>query len=210
MGWTTRWRVGWGGRGAAALAVLIAVFAPSAASASPPAASDFAARILRSGDHGGWPFAVVDKHAALLLVYHGDGRLAGSTPVLLGATPGDEATADVGLRTQTGRLRAADKTTPAGRFEAEPGHNLQGEAVVWIDYARALALHRLRPGSPQEQRAERLASATPADNRISAGCVVVPVAFYEAVVDPLLGRSHSVFYVLPEGDAAALAMASLR
>jgi hypothetical protein len=49
-----------------------------------------------------------------------------------------------------------------------------------------------------EHRAERLASATPDDNRITFGCIVVPVAFYESVVEPLLGRQRDVVYVLPE------------
>ena len=31
-----------------------------------------------------------------------------------------------------------------------------------------------------------------------AGCVVVPVAFYQAVVQPLLGSQRGVVYVLPE------------
>ena len=36
------------------------------------------------------------------------------------------------------------------------------------------------------------------DNRSTLGCVVVPVAFYLDVVEPLLGRSSGVVYVLPE------------
>jgi len=44
----------------------------------------------------------------------------------------------------------------------------------------------------------RLDSPSPDDNRISAGCVIVPVAFYEGVVAPTLGTNRSVIYVLPE------------
>ncbi len=61
-----------------------------------------------------------------------------------------------------------------------------------------LAIHRLRPALPQERRAERLSSATPDDKRISSGCVVVPVSFYDAVISPVLGKSYAVVYVLPE------------
>ena len=182
---------------------------PGPAFPLPEAATRLARRVFAAADHGGLPFAVVDKAAAVLMVYRADGHLAGATPVLLGLTPGDQATADVGQRTQAGRLRAADRTTPAGRFAAEPGHNLSGESVVWIDYGKAFAIHRLRAGLPQERRAERLASPSPADNRISAGCVVVPVKFYEAVVDPLLGRGRSVFYVMPEERAASASVALL-
>jgi hypothetical protein len=57
-----------------------------------------------------------------------------------------------------------------------------------------------RPGAGAAAGA--LASPTPDDNRISAGCVIVPVAFYEAVVAPTLGSSRSVIYVLPESHSA--------
>jgi hypothetical protein len=43
-----------------------------------------------------------------------------------------------------------------------------------------------------------MASADPRDKRISAGCVVVPVAFFDSVVSPVLGRGEAVVYVLPE------------
>ena len=69
-----------------------------------------------------------------------------------------------------------------------------------MDYAAQLAIHRLRPADPRERRAERLASASADDNRISLGCVVVPVGFYESVVAPSLGKSRGVVYVLPETE----------
>ena len=86
----------------------------------------------------------------------------------------------------------------AGRFASEPGRNDKGEEIVWIDYAAALAIHRLRPAPAQERRPARLASPTPDDNRISAGCIVVPVAFYDTVVAPTLGSGRGIVYVLPE------------
>ena len=59
-------------------------------------------------------------------------------------------------------------------------------------------MHRLRAVEPTERRAERLASPTPDDNRISYGCVNVPAAFYDSVVKPVLGAAPAVVYVLPE------------
>jgi hypothetical protein len=47
-------------------------------------------------------------------------------------------------------------------------------------------------------RARRLATPSPSDNRVSAGCVVVPVEFYATVVQPLLGLGRGVVYVMPE------------
>jgi hypothetical protein len=123
--------------------------------------------------------------------------------VLLGETAGDQIIPGVGARAQRGRLSPGDRVTTAGRFVSEPGHNLSGESVVWIDYESALAIHRMRPGAAQQDRALRLASADPQARRVSAGCVVVPVAFYEAVVAPVLGRSRGVIYVMAEASRAA-------
>ena len=153
--------------------------------------------ILDSHDNQGKPFAVVDKKAAQLRIHAADGRLIGSSPALLGLAPGDSAIADIAHRAPSS-LRPFERTTPAGRFESQPGRNLRGEEIVWLDYAASLAIHRLRPAAAAERRAQRLASASPADNRISLGCVVVPVAFYEQVVAPVLGHGRAVVYVLPE------------
>ncbi len=159
---------------------------------------DVARWVMATADAGGRPFAIVDKKAAQLFVFERDGRLVGSTPVLLGSTPGDHTVAGVGQRAQSGQVGPHERTTPAGRFASAPGHNIDGEAIVWVDYASALAIHRLRPGAGRQRRLARLASATPHDNRASLGCVVVPEAFYEKAVQPLLGRVRGVVYVLPE------------
>ena len=152
---------------------------------------------LASGDHRARPFAVVDKKDARLYVFTGHGRLVGATPALLGLARGDESVPGVGRKVSTGIPRH-ERTTPAGRFESEPGHNVSGEAIVWFDYDAALAIHRLRPAAPSERRPQRLASDSPADNRISLGCVVIDEAFYEQVVAPTLGKQRGVVYVLPE------------
>lgn len=156
-----------------------------------------ASRVLATTDHRGKPFAIVDKRNARLYVFDPAGRLVGASAVLLGLAAGDTASADIALR-RPASLAPHERSTPAGRFESQPGHNDKGEAIVWIDYAASLAIHRLRPAPWQEYRAERLASPAPDDNRISYGCIVVPVAFYDAVVEPSLGRRHGVVYVLPE------------
>lgn len=153
---------------------------------------------LRARDANGRPFAVVDKNAARIYVFHADGRLAGHSPALLGATRGDHTVPGVGLRAQTGDVRPDERTTPAGRFEAVPGENAKGEHVVWVDYDSAFAIHRLRPGFSYGPRASRLAAGTPDTMRVSWGCVVVPVAFYRGVVERVLGKVRSVVYVLPE------------
>ena len=169
--------------------------------ATPQAAYELGQRVVDTGDHAGLPFVIVHKRSGLALVYHANGRLAGASSVLLGLTIGDQAAAGVGERTRDGTLRRSDLTTPAGRFESEPGHNLGGEPIVWIDYASALAIHRLRHGATRTQRALRLASVHSGDKRASAGCVVVPEAFYDRVIGPILGRGRSIVYVMPEDSS---------
>ena len=154
--------------------------------------------VMGSADHQGLPFAVVDKKSARIYVFDAGGRLSGVAPALLGQTVGDESAPDVGLHTQAGEVPVQERTTPAGRFVSKPGRNLSGEHVVWVDYTTAFAIHRLRPGASLRSREARLASDSPDDNRASLGCVVVPPAFYDEVVQPLLGRSRAVIYVLPE------------
>jgi hypothetical protein len=165
--------------------------------------------ILASGDPAGKPFAVVDKRAAKLYVFDARGGLAGHTAALLGSAWGDHSVPGVGLRTQTNTLTLEDRTTPAGRFESVPGRNNTGEHVVWADYETAFAIHRLRPGPAEQPRARRLATMTPDDNRVSYGCVVVPVAFYERVVLPVLGASRAVVYVMPETQPLDLTFGAL-
>lgn len=153
--------------------------------------------VVQAQDHAGRPFALVDKKAAMLYLFGPDGRLRAASPALLGLAPGDRGEPDLNQR-DLNTLAPHERTTPAGRFEAQPGRNLQGEPVVWVDYGAALAIHRLRPGPAHERRAARLQSPSPADNKVSLGCVVVPVAFYVQQVEPLLGAGRSVVYVLPE------------
>lgn len=152
---------------------------------------------LDSGDNRHRPFAVVDKKAALLFVFSTNGALLGTTPVLLGQAPGDHSVPGV-ADGDVNRIPLADRTTPAGRFTSQPGRNLSGEAVVWFDYQAALAIHRVRPGASQAPRMARLGTAGAEDKRASLGCVVVPPAFYDAVIAPVLGRQRGVVYVLPE------------
>ena len=153
--------------------------------------------VASHADNQGMSFVIVDKKNARMFVFEPDGRLRAATAVLLGAGPGDESVPDIASRDPAG-LQLHERTTPAGRFLSEPGRNLKGEDIVWVDYDAKIAIHRLRPDAAYAQRALRLASKAADDKRVSLGCIVVPVGFYEDVVKPALGHRPGVVYVLPE------------
>ena len=158
--------------------------------------------VVGSGNQQGMAFALIDKTAAQLHLFSPQGALRASTPVLLGLARGDDSTPGIGERPMSNIL-AHERTTPAGRFVSEPGRNLQGHDIVWLDYDSAVSLHRVRSANRAERRLQRLASATASDNRISYGCVNVPAAFYDRYVAPYWGQQSGVIYVLPEMQSAA-------
>lgn len=148
-------------------------------------------------DHKQMSFVVIDKKNAQLYVFDAQAKLMDKTPILLGKAIGDHTVPGIGSK-PLDQVKEDEKTTPAGRFIAEPGRNLNGEDIIWVDYDAAVSMHRLRFVNAKERRAQRLASPTSADNRISFGCINVPVAFYEGVLSPQVKKSGAVVYVLPE------------
>lgn len=152
---------------------------------------------VASNDHGALPFVVIDKREARLYVFDAGGRLSGAAPVLLGLAPGDDSVPGIGER-PLAEVRPEERTTPAGRFVAEPGLNLDGEDIIWVDYEAAVSMHRVRATKPAERRLERLATATATDNRISYGCINLPAAFYDEVLSPAFSATMGIVYVLPE------------
>ena len=148
-------------------------------------------------DTHGLPFLIVDKRRATVSAFDASGRLLGSAPALLGLARGDDSVPGIGER-KIADIRPHERTTPAGRFAAELGSNASGEDILWVDYDAAVSMHRVRPVSAAQRRLERLASATPADNRISYGCINIPAAFYDDVVKPLFVPRNGIVYVLPD------------
>jgi hypothetical protein len=153
--------------------------------------------IVDSSDNQAMPFMIVDKVNAQVLVFDNDGKLQGAAPALLGLARGDESTPGIGER-RLSAILPYERTTPAGRFVASLDHNVHGAEILWIDYATSISLHKVVKGTPSEQRARRLDSATAADNRISFGCINVPAGFYDKVVSPAFTGTNGVVYILPE------------
>jgi hypothetical protein len=180
--------------GAAPAAVHLADFHGEAPS---PDAKLMANWVTATDDNHEHAFILVDKKDARVYVFNPDGQLKDSAPALLGQARGDQilpGTADKPLA----EMKPDEKITPAGRFVAEPGVNADNEDVIWVDYDAAISMHRVRPMVERERRLERLATLTTDDNRISFGCINLPVSFYEDVAKPTVDKYGAVIYVVPE------------
>jgi hypothetical protein len=117
--------------------------------------------------------------------------------VLVGITRGDLSKPEAGDR-ELSDIPVSDRTTPAGRFVAKFGHAAGGRDVLWVDYPTAISLHAVITTNKKQRRLQRLNSPTPADNRITFGCINVPTAFYSNVVKPLFKGKSGIVYILPE------------
>jgi len=196
---------------ALALALVNPAMAVAEEAAAPPAAAvdllpqgqevadtvvELAGWVVATRDSEGYPFAIMDKAAAQILVFGGDGRLRGAAPALFGSAVGDHIApgiAGLALREIPGK----DRTTPAGRFVGGFGPSLDAGRVLWVDYDSGVSIHPTATGVRSEKRAERLASPQPDDNRITHGCINVAPEFYGQVIEPVFARG-GVFYILPE------------
>ncbi len=153
--------------------------------------------IVSSRDNLNLPFAIVDKVNAKVYVFAMDGEFYGAAPVLLGLAKGDHTAPGIGDMPMS-RIPPGERTTPAGRFVSTFGRNHKGKEILWLDYDQSLSMHAVVKGTAQDRRAERLASSTPLDNRISFGCINVPVDFFQNVIQGKFTDAGGVVYVLPE------------
>lgn len=153
--------------------------------------------VAATHDNAGMPFVIVDKIHAEVFVFDAAGHLQAGAPALLGLARGDRSVEGVGDEKMSA-IRPQERITPAGRFLASLGRDSHGKEILWVDYKDAIALHPVVKGTPQERRAERLASLTSADNRISYGCINVPLSFYRKFISPVFANTSGIVYVLPE------------
>ena len=163
--------------------------------------------IVDSGDNHGMPFVIVDKKEAKVFVFHADGLLRGAAPALLGLALGDDSVPGIGNR-KLSTILPDERTTPAGRFVAALDRNLHGGEILWVDYDAAISMHPVITSNPKEQRAQRLASPSVLDNRISYGCINVPAEFFKNVVSAALKGTNGIVYILPETRTSRQVFAS--
>ena len=153
--------------------------------------------VVSSRDNLNMPFAIIDKVNATVYVFGADGQFYGAAPVLLGLAKGDHSLPGIGKMPMS-RIPPSERTTPAGRFVTQMGRDPKGKQTLWLDYEDALSMHAVVKGTARDRRAERLASPTPLDNRISFGCINVPVPFFENVIATKFSDAAGIVYVLPE------------
>lgn len=156
--------------------------------------------IVASGDNRSLPYVVIDKNAARAFLFNSKGKYLANAPVLIGIAMGDEATPGVGQKSLA-ELGPAEKTTPAGRFLAKMGLAAGRKSVLWVDYAASVALHEIPTGNLKERRRERMLSPNVDDNRVTFGCINVPLRFYNRGIRPLFLKKGGYVYVLPDSKA---------
>ena len=157
--------------------------------------------VIDSGDNSGLPFLLVDKVNARVFAFDPAGHLQGTAPALLGMARGDRLLAPNSATMS--RMPPQVRITPAGRFVSRLAIDSHGKELLVLNYEAAISLHPVVKGTPAEHRAERLASPTPLDNRISFGCINVPPEFYTTFVHPAFNKTKGVVYVLPETGPAS-------
>jgi hypothetical protein len=153
--------------------------------------------VVSSRDNLNMPFAIIDKVNAKVYVFGADGRFYGAAPVLLGLAKGDHSLPGIGKMPMS-LIPPSERTTPAGRFVTQMGRDPKGKQTLWLDYEDALSMHAVVTGTARDRRAERLASPSPLDNRISFGCINVPGPFFHNVIATKFSDTAGIVYVLPE------------
>ena len=144
---------------------------------------------------------IIDKVHAMVMMFDASGQLQGAAPALLGLARGDDSSPDIGQR-KLSSIRLDKRTTQAGRFMASLGRDVYGKEMLWVDYDTAISLHPIVKGTPAERRSQRLNSPSPDDNRISYGCINVPLKFYELLVKHAFTGTSGIVYILPETRTA--------
>jgi hypothetical protein len=158
--------------------------------------------VATSKDNGGLPFIVVDKANARVYAFNPLAQLKATAPILLGGGVGDKVL--VSPDAPMSAIPEAKRITPAGRYVSKLVIDPHGKTILSIDPYNLISLHIVAKGTPAQRRAERLASVTTDDNRVSFGCINVPPGFFTTVVDPDFRPAKGMVYILPEKTTAAM------
>lgn len=168
--------------------------------AAPAEVKEVVGWITGSRDNARLPFLVIDKPSARVYAFDRSGQFQGDAPVLLGMGVGDRMLLPSAKMSQ---MPPHTRITPAGRFVSKLATDAKGKELLVLDYKAAFSLHPVVKGKPHERRADRLASVTADDNRISFGCINVPIPFYNTVISSAFKSTHGIVYILPETSQAS-------
>jgi hypothetical protein len=164
-------------------------------------ASFVAMWVTKVGDNKKYPFIILDKKNAHLFVYSPEGKLIGDAPTLLGMSTGDILPDGIAGKPLS-KIPEKDRITQAGRFFARKGYDSHDKVVLWVDFATQLAIHEVI-NVPGQHRLERLDSPTAKDNRVSWGCINVPVVFFQSTLMGTFSSGKGYVYILPENFPVA-------
>jgi hypothetical protein len=152
--------------------------------------------IVNSRDNKEKPFVIVDKKLARIYVFKKEGLIIATSPALLGQAIGDFSFPGVGDK-KLCEIKPYERTTPAGKFLARRGFNVDGTEVIWIDFDTALAIHPIS-SNPEKHQLQHLRSPSSKDKRKTLGCVTVTKEFYITIICPLFAEGNGFVYILPE------------
>ncbi|ASQ90737.1 hypothetical protein CHL67_07185 [Prosthecochloris sp. GSB1] len=155
--------------------------------------------IEKERDNRKLPFAIIDKKNAHIYVFDDKGKIIDTGPVLLGIAKNDQIDPKT-LKKPLSSIGKEDRVTPSGRFQSVIGPDHRGKQVLWVDPQFAIALHPV-VNVPGQNRFTRIESSSADDNRITWGCINVPVPLFKKVITPLFKPKSGFVYILPESDS---------
>lgn len=150
-----------------------------------PVASTVNSWVREVKDNSGQRYIIADKASGEIHIMDASGKVLATAPALYGSKTGDGMS--IG-------------ETPAGIFtlqqEAAPasyGGDLQQFASA--PNGDVYAIHRVLTTNPKQNRLGRLASKTAADNRVSLGCINIPIETYNKY---LSSGFKGKLYIIPD------------
>ena len=144
--------------------------------------------VVDTADNLGLPFIVVDKKQASVFVF--DAAASCGSHARAARARARRRLGAGHRRAPIAEIRPEERTTPAGRFVAEPGFNARAKTSSGSTTTPPSRCTACAPTNPAERRLQRLASPTVRDNRICYGCINLPAAFYDLCVRPTVRRAR--------------------
>ncbi|MCG8341494.1 MAG: L,D-transpeptidase [Chlorobiales bacterium] len=162
--------------------------------------------VKKNKDNHNFPYAIIDKKNAHIFVFDAKSKLVDHGPVLLGIAKSDKIDPKT-LNARLSSIGKKDRVTPSGRYVSVFGPDHRGKDVLWVDTKYAVGLHPVA-NVPGQKRITRLQSSTPADNRITWGCINVSKPLFKNVLTPLFKPKAGIVYILPESAPVEQLLAS--